>query len=226
MIYLVGDTHGKFDCLSNKRFPEQETMTKKDYVIILGDCGLIFTNEASTEYNINILNNRNFTTLFIDGNHDNHFKLKNNYKTKRWKSGRITKISDSIFHLKRGEIFHLDNNTIFTMGGAFSLDREYREKNVDWWEDEIPSRNEMIYGQNNLFNYYNNSVDYILTHSAPKLIYSQVFKPLYYSNFDNYLDELYTTIKFKKWYCGHYHINKEIDKLRMVDIDNIIKLGD
>lgn len=38
MIYVTGDTYGDWKTRLNKcSFPEQEEMTKDDYVIILGD---------------------------------------------------------------------------------------------------------------------------------------------------------------------------------------------
>ena len=38
---------------------------------------------------------------------------------------------------------------------------------------------------------------------------------------EEFLDEIENTTKYKMWYCGHYHIDKKIDKLRfmMYDID-------
>ena len=37
MVFATGDTHGNFLRFHVKNFPEQETMTKNDYVIICGD---------------------------------------------------------------------------------------------------------------------------------------------------------------------------------------------
>ena len=43
MIYLTGDLHGSIDIskLNTRNFPEQKIMTKQDYVVILGDFGLV-----------------------------------------------------------------------------------------------------------------------------------------------------------------------------------------
>jgi hypothetical protein len=49
-------------------------MTKADYVIICGDFdGVWAKDEESKEekYNLDWLNNKPFTTLFVDGNHEN-----------------------------------------------------------------------------------------------------------------------------------------------------------
>jgi len=38
-VYVTGDTHGHWDIkkLNSKNFPEGNSLTKNDYVIILGD---------------------------------------------------------------------------------------------------------------------------------------------------------------------------------------------
>ena len=37
MVYATGDTHGNFLRFQAENFPEQENMTKNDYVVICGD---------------------------------------------------------------------------------------------------------------------------------------------------------------------------------------------
>lgn len=39
MIYITGDCHGNFERFNASIFPEQNEMTKEDYVIICGDFG-------------------------------------------------------------------------------------------------------------------------------------------------------------------------------------------
>lgn len=72
MIYITGDIHGDPTRFSKEAFPEQDTMTKEDYVIICGDFGLVWDKEESKNerYWLNWLQNKPFTTLFVDGNHE------------------------------------------------------------------------------------------------------------------------------------------------------------
>lgn len=71
MIYITGDTHIPMDIykLEDEMFPEQENLTKSDYIIIAGDFGGVWGNGRPDNYYLNKLNRRNFTTLWIDGNH-------------------------------------------------------------------------------------------------------------------------------------------------------------
>ncbi len=79
MIYITGDTHIPADIqkLSAKRFSEQKEMTKSDYVIICGDFGGVWDGSNEEKYWIKWLKSKNFTTLFIDGNHENFDMLFN-----------------------------------------------------------------------------------------------------------------------------------------------------
>ena len=103
MIYLTGDTHIPIDIdkLSMKNFPAQKELTRNDYVIVLGDFGLLWKEDKTYKYWLDILSKRNFTLLFIDGNHEN-FDWLNSLPTKPWNGGRVHEIAPNIFHLMRG----------------------------------------------------------------------------------------------------------------------------
>ena len=78
MIYITGDTHCPtgMDKLNETNFPQQKHMTKKDYVIICGDFGDIWSAKSNEQKDmLQWLSQRNFTTLFLDGNWENYGKL-------------------------------------------------------------------------------------------------------------------------------------------------------
>ena len=50
MICATGDIHGSPRRLNTKNFPIQRELTKSDYVIILGDFGLIWDNSQEENY--------------------------------------------------------------------------------------------------------------------------------------------------------------------------------
>lgn len=71
MIHITGDTHSDFARFSTDKFPIQKEMTKNDYIIICGDFGGIWNYLLESTYEkywLNWLNEKNFTTLFVDGN--------------------------------------------------------------------------------------------------------------------------------------------------------------
>ena len=92
-IFVTGDTHGDFYSLSqfNQRMPE---LDKDDYVIVCGDFGLIWNYEGEDEgerFKKRLLNNYNFTTLFVEGNHECFDRLKT-FPIKDFKGGKIRRI--------------------------------------------------------------------------------------------------------------------------------------
>lgn len=230
MIYITGDTHIPLDILklSKHNFPLQDTLTSDDCLIVCGDFGLIWDSESTKEelYWTKWLNNKKFKILFCDGNHENHPRL-NTYPIETLYNGKVHRISDNIYHLMRGEIYDIENKKIFVMGGASSHDIEWRIEGFSWWKEEIPSTEELLRGVDNLIA-INNQVDYVISHCLPTS--AQIFvNPTYVNDkLTDYFDELKNGIDFKRWYCGHYHINKNIkadDKYYTVLYDKIIKIG-
>lgn len=122
-IFLTGDIHGDISRLSSKNFPEGNKLTKQDYVIVLGDFGCLWDGGKEDAYKLKWLQSKSFTTLFIDGNHEN-FELLKSLPEKQWAGGRVGVVNDSVLHLRRGEIYSICGKKIFTFGGAESHDIE------------------------------------------------------------------------------------------------------
>ena len=186
-IFLTGDTHGRFERFSVDSFPLGKELTKEDYVVILGDFGGIWEQSEDNKnenYWLTWLDEKPWTTLFIDGNHENYDRL-NAFKVETWKGGVVQFIRPSIIHLLRGQVYNIDGTTFYTMGGASSHDikdgileigdprikqwyRDYtklfRINRLSWWKEELPNDSDFFTGNRNLQN-ANYKVDYILSHS-------------------------------------------------------------
>ncbi len=248
MIYITGDTHSDFSRLEEDKFPIQNEMTKDDYVIICGDFGGVWTfeEESSREkYWLDWLNERNFTTLFVDGNHENYTRLYNDYQVKKWHGGKVHKIRDSVLHLMRGELFDIDGKKIFAFGGAKShdiqdgilnLDEEekiyefrkrgayFRIRDFSWWDLELPTEEEMKNGINNLEK-VNYKVDYVISHCCPSNIQALLGSGSYKKDYlTNYLQEISEKLEFKKWYFGHYHDNRQVNSQYVLLYEDIVPL--
>lgn len=235
-IFITGDTHGSYDMtkLSRRHFQEGKTLTKNDYVIICGDFGCVWSGELekSDKWWQNWLDEQPWTTLWIDGNHENHDLLQT-YPVEQWHGGRIHKINNSIYHLMRGEVFTINDKTIFTFGGGYSTDRAYRKEGVSWWKGELPTHEEVNYALQSLEK-YNNHVDIILTHDAPRDIkeylgfYNLCDMSVYGEEYEDIHSTLYffkKNIVFQDWYLGHYHIDKDIGNMHIL-YNEIIEITD
>ena len=132
-----------------------------------------------------------FTVAFVDGNHENFDLLDNFPYEEKW-NGRVQRISNHVFHLCRGEIYIMEGHSIFTFGGATSVDKMYRTENISWWKAENASKSEMDYGVNTLESVHWN-VDYIITHTAVSYTHLDVYKRqliLHQNNFFQYISML------------------------------------
>lgn len=234
MIYVTGDTHTEWmKRLRMESFPEQRGMIKRDYVLVLGDFG-IWDNSKREQYHLDWLESRSFTTLFIPGNHDN-YDILDSLPVEEWKGGKVNFIRPSVIHLKRGQIFEIEEKKIFAFGGASShdisagildpddpdfkkkkksLDRDpyalYRINHISWWERELPSEEEMKEGIYNLKS-HGNKVDYIVTHSPYTSLLKQMDDGagLYNSDYlTDYLQTVKETVHYNHFLFGHMHINK------------------
>ena len=246
MIYITGDTHSDFSRFKENKFPIQTEMTKDDYVIICGDFGGVWTfeEESSREKEIlDWLNNKNFTTLFVDGNHENFNRLYN-YPVEEWHGGKIHKIRDSVLHLMRGEVFDIDNKKIFVFDGASShdiqdiildLDEEekiyqmrkrgayFRIRDFSWWDLELPTEEEIQNGIKKLEK-ANYKVDYIISHCCPTNIQTFINPSFKKDILTDYLQEISEKCEFKKWYFGHYHEYRQVNTQYVLLYEDIVPL--
>ena len=212
MIYVTGDIHGGFDIhkLSSKELRSAGLRIEKDdYVIVCGDFGLVWDNKPEERYWRKWLDEKPWTTLFVDGNHEN-FELLNAYPVEEWHGGRIHHISEKIIHLMRGYVFSLEGATFFTFGGAASHDKEWRLPGLSWWPEELPSDKELRQA-NDMLAQCNNQVDYIISHCAPSLIQGRLNPSYKRDRLTEYFEYVRETVKFKRWYFGHYHEDVDFD---------------
>lgn len=215
-LYITGDTHGhlSIDKFTSKLWPEGKTLTKKDCVIIAGDFGLVFYPEGNKteQYWLDWLEQRPWTTLFIDGNHENFPRLYSYPEEERF-GGPVGVIRPSVLHLKkRGHVYDIDGNNIWCFGGAYSIDKAMRTAGVSWWPEEEPSREEMEYGLEQVEKYRGN-FNFVVTHDCPSRVLYSYSELLIYSRPEDivvgrtgqYLEQIADLVKTKEWFFGHYH---------------------
>lgn len=218
-IYLTGDLHGDNDRdkLSSDNFPDGCDLDENDYVIVLGDFGVIWKAVADNIERklIDWFDNKKpWTTLFVDGNHEMHPRLYDLPKKKKF-GGIVGKVSDSIYHLKRGEVYTIHGKKFFTFGGAVSIDKLYRTEGLSWWPEEVPSNKECEYGLKQL-DKHGNKVDYILSHTCPSSLVDKLSTLYVGDKFNDptceYLQTVVEQTEFEKLYFGHFHQNRKYGK--------------
>ncbi len=226
-VFITGDTHGDFSNI--ERFCKIAKTTKSDTIIILGDSGLnYFTDSRSKDFKRRA--QKLPITLFCI--HGNHEERANNIKTYKWHqfwTGKVL-VEDSFPSIKfaqDGEVYSIPTmngkKNAIVIGGAYSVDKQYRLRNgLNWYESEQPDDKIKKRVENKL-EQINWNTDLILTHTCP---YSYTPREWFLSGIDQstvdntteeWLDKILHNMEhYEKWYCGHYHGEKIIDKLEFM----------
>jgi len=208
MIWLCGDTHGEINIDKVEKFFLYESkVTKKDFLIILGDAGVCWDGGMSDDIVQDILTKLPCTVLWLDGNHEN-FDLIEEYPVKEWHGGKVQVMPGNLIHLMRGQVYDIDGHTFFIFGGGHSIDKMYRREHISWWPQEMPSKEEYEEGKKNLKK-ADWKVDYVLTHTCPHSIAVCLVTKLMKGEeeLQDYLDWVRGNVDYKRWYFGHWHMD-------------------
>lgn len=220
MFYVTGDVHADLEGLKKRKFHH---LGQKDCMVICGDFGLIWSGSDQEAKAARALGKKRYKTLFIDGTHEN-FSLLGQYPVTEWCGGKVQVISQNLIHLMRGQVYEIGDRRIFTFGGGESAEKDIRIEQKTWWEQEMPSRDEMEEGVKNL-EACGWKVDYIFTHEAPaslrRLFDRRCEEP---NRLNIYLDQINKRCGFKKWVIGSYHENKRLTGQHELVFEGVLKL--
>lgn len=254
-IYITGDIHGNPVSLGVNSFYEQKKFDKdnkdENIVIILGDFGLVWNKDGedkNEKYWLDWLESKPFTTVFVDGNHEN-FKRLYTYPIKKWHGGKVHEIRPNVLHLMRGEIFNIEDLSFFAFGGASSHDIQdgilefngwkekakkldkrgkymYRVKDLSWWKEELPTEEEMQHGLEALKR-HDNKVDFLLTHSpSTSELILMGGKGLYELDIlTDYLEKIKVVCDYERHFFGHMHVNRAINEKDICLYEQIIRMN-
>ena len=253
MIFVTGDIHGRpFPRLSVDAFPEQRDMHQdEDFVIICGDFGIVWDHEGENKtekYYLDDLEGRNFTTLFCDGNHENFDRL-DAYPVEDWHGGKVHKIRPHVIHLMRGQAYDICDKKFFVFGGArshdirdgilepddprvkfwkYDYDKLFRVNHVSWWEQEMPSDADKHVADATLAK-LDYKVDFVISHDMSTeclKIYSALFKHtvLKPDELNDYLDTVRRKLDYTRWFCGHYHDNKQLTSKDILLYEQLVRV--
>jgi len=222
MIYITGDMHGDFQRVAT--FCNTVESTKNDILIILGDAGINYYGNPKDLRLKQQLSELPITFFCIHGNHEKRPEGIPTYCEIYWNGGKVYSEPEftSLLFAKDGEIYELGGKRCLVIGGAYSVDKYYRlSKKWGWWEDEQPS-DEIKARVEKQIDTAGWVVDVVLSHTCPmKYIPTEMFiAGIDQSSVDNsteiWLQNIESRLCYNRWYCGHYHTNKTIDKMRFM----------
>ena len=221
MTYITGDTHGDFSRFENYN---RYGIGENDVVIVLGDAGLNYYENKSDRKKKEFVNNLPFITFCVHGNHEKRPFDIPTYIEGGFNGGIVYYEPEfpNILFAKDGEVYDFDGLKCIVIGGAYSVDKEYRLlRGYKWFYNEQPSEEIKQYVESQLEK-YDNKIDVVLSHTCPidyepiEMFLPGIDQRKVDSSTEEWLGEIEKKLEYRKWYCGHWHTSKKIDKMQFM----------
>ena len=225
MFYITGDTHADFDFL--KSFCMSNTTSLDDHLIILGDSGINYFDEFQSIKIKQYITKQPITLVCIQGNHEERAENIKTYREQQLFENTVLVEPQypNIIFLKSGNIYNIKGKSVLVLGGAYSVDKQWRlTVGEKWFESEqltATERSEILKAVRD------KHFDIILSHTCP---YSyQPHDTFKYdligvdTTMEQFLDSIAINTSYDDWYCGHFHIDRDVDNIhfRMNIIDTL-----
>ena len=237
--YITGDKHRNFQRV--KDFCRDMSTRRKDVLIILGDTGFNYFEDARDDKLKKEISALNITLLCVHGNKENRPQNIGTYGVRNFCGGRVyyEPKYPNIYFAIDGEVYTFEGKKYMVVGGAHSVDKmRCLEENKPFWEDEMPDDTIKSKVENRL-KLENNKIYGMLTHTCPisfipkevfvstrqnaaikrkprRAKHKKVFKPDVDRTAEEWLGKLENQLDYDVWFCGHYHIDKQIEKINMM----------
>lgn len=217
MIYITGDTHREFSRLNYIK-----DIKENDMLIVLGDAGINYCLDNEDISYKEYLKEFKIKIFCVRGNHEERPENIDSYKEIDMFGGKvyIEENYPNLIFAKDGEIYNIDGKSFLVIGGAYSIDKNYRLLyGYKWFKDEQLTDIEM---KNILEKVKGEHFDIVLTHTCPykyeptETFLNDIDQTKVDKTMEHFLDKVEESISYNKWYCGHYHIEKKINKLQFI----------
>ena len=219
-VFVTGDRHGNWDFLKN--WCSNNHTSYQDILIDLGDSGILY-GETPDNREIQLkryLTSCPITILDLQGNHaaspeDREECSKTLMKIDHDMIGMAYQEYNypNIYYAINGNTYYIKNKTCLCIGGAGSIDKEFRQVMGWYWNPkEVLSKQEM---NNILHQIHTRYFDFCFTHTipAPYTPTDLFLKGVDQSKADRRMEDFLVRVKkeitYDKWYCGHWLANRK-----------------
>ncbi len=214
-VYITGDTHREFDRILS--FCEKNGTEKNDIMIILGDAGInyyLFGMDINLKSELSMMP---VTFFCIHGNHEERPFNIPTYEEKQWHGGTVYVEPEypNLIFAKDGEIYDFDGQKYIAIGGAYSVDKNYRRMyGMPWFPSEQPSDEIKAYVECQL-DKAGWKVDGVFSHTVPEpyeptwAFLSGIDQSRVDKSTELWLKKIEKKLTYKRWYAGHYHVDSQ-----------------
>lgn len=238
-FYITGDKHRNFDAV--KEFCRVMKTRRKDVLIVLGDAGFNYYGDKRDDKLKKEISQLEITLFCLHGNKENRPVNVGTYGVRSFCCGKVyyEPRYPNIFFAIDGEIYEFEGKKYLVVGGAHSVDKlRCLDENKPFWDDEMP--NDAVKAKvEAVLQREDNRIYGMMTHTCPvdylptemfvstrqnaairrnprKRKSKKMFKPDIDRSTEEWLGVLERELVYNVWFCGHYHVDKRIDKVHMM----------
>lgn len=211
MTFVTGDTHGRL----HPFYTFRKFVSQKDNLIILGDAGFnYFLDERDARLKQSVNDLMEGTIYCVRGNHEERpenissmiCEMDENVQGKCYYETDYPRIK----YLIDGNEYIFNNKKCLVIGGAYSVDKQYRLDNGwNWFESEqLTQEEQKAISEATAGKYY----DFVLTHTCPvswqpsELFMKSIDQSKVDSSMEIWLEDVKNSLNgFDYWLFGHYH---------------------
>lgn len=230
-FYLTGDTHGDFSRFTYDFIDIKDPVG----VIILGDAGVnYYLNKRDYKLKQQLKDTLpNVIFYLVRGNHEARpeslITMKNVYDKQIegnvWQEDEFPNIK----YLQDGEVYTFNGKRALVIGGAYSVDKEYRLVNGwQWFPTEQLNAAER---ENITQKYAGQHFDFVFSHTCPYpwMPFDKFLPTIDQTKVDNsmeyWLEELSHKVSYNLWIFGHFHDDRVINYFSQMVFEEIYDLN-
>ena len=194
-VIYAGDLHGNLEAI--KALDDRASQARAEAIVQVGDFGCLWLDGVDEYFKSRQSDIPWFT---CGGNHENY----DNWNQAPYISGsNMSRLLPNVYWVKRSTCKIIGGKNHLFLGGAESTDKQLRIEGETWWQQEMPTYQDLLTFSQAL---EDEKPEVVVTHDGPEFVLDWMEED-YGSNLSRDLQSILTHSSHKpdEWYFGHYH---------------------
>lgn len=208
-IIITGDVHAKFGKLNS-------LISRKnpDVVIVCGDFGYWpewIENKSYcdpskytrlSDFKVSDIKNNKTRVYWVPGNHEHWGDIEKNFYRNSVAPMEM-EAGSNVFYCPIGSVIHEDGKNFLCVGGAASIDKDWRIHGETWFPQENLRLEDYTFIKNNIKDI---KIDCVISHTCPRDFKLKTDYPEKFTDPNRHvLNEVLNLFHPEKWFFGHWH---------------------